>query len=177
MLLTRIELPNERELASIMAGERLPERSIPARSPDGVSLRGMLQSVLRREDGSVLYAAEENLITNGGFDLLCNVLGQNAQPADLSHIAIGTDNTAAAVSQTALQNESAREAATYAHTTGTKTFSMAATFAAGTGTGAIVEAGLFNASSGGTMFNRVVFAAINKGANDSLEQTFTITFS
>ena len=178
MQLTRIELPNERELAAIKMNERLPERPpAPVQSVDGARLRGMLQSVLRRGDGTVLYAAEENLITNAGFDLLCNVLGLNSQPSDLTHIAIGTGSTAAAAAQTALVTQVARESATYAHTTGSKSFTMEATFSAGTGTGAITESGLFNASSGGTMFNRVTFAAINKGGNDSLEQTFTITFS
>lgn len=43
-----------------------------------------------------------------------------------------------------------------------------ATFAAGTGTGALTEAGIFNASSAGTMLNRVVFATVNKGASDTL---------
>ena len=173
MQLNRIELPSDRDLAAIMADERLPERAAPR--VEGARLRGMLQSVLRRADGSVLYAAEENLITNGGFDFIADVMGNNAQPADMSHIAIGTGTTAAAASQTALVTEVARGVAVYDHTAGQKTFTMAETFAAGTGTGAITESGVLNAASGGTMLNRVVFAAINKGANDSLTQTFTFT--
>ena len=175
MQLNRIELQNDSGLDAVMADERLPERAAPRF--EGARLRGMLQSVLRRADGSVLYAAEENLITNGGFDFIADVIGANSQPADMSHIAIGTGTTAAAATQTALVTEAARGAATYGHTDGTKTFTMEATFAAGTGTGAITESAVLNAASGGTLLNRVVFAAINKGVNDSLTQTFTFTLS
>jgi hypothetical protein len=52
-----------------------------------------------------------------------------------------------------------------------------ASFPAGTGTGAIVEAGLFNASSGGDMLCRTTFAVVNKGANDSITITWTVTVS
>ena len=36
---------------------------------------------------------------------------------------------------------------------------------------------LGNASSAGTMLDRVTFAVINKGSDDSLTQTFTFTMS
>ena len=52
-----------------------------------------------------------------------------------------------------------------------------ASFGAGTGTGAITEAGLLNASSSGTLLCRTVFSVINKGANDTLGITWTVTIS
>jgi len=85
------------------------------------------------------------------------------RPAALGHIAVGT--------------EIARKAATYAHVAGTKVFSFEATFDPGEATGAITEAGVFNAAVAGTMLDRVVFAVINKGANDTLTQKFTFTMS
>ena len=54
---------------------------------------------------------------------------------------------------------------------------MSIHFAAGSGTGAITEAGVFNASSGGTMLCRTVFSVVNKGADDSMTITWTITVS
>ena len=144
---------------------------------EGAVIRGALELVLEREDGSGLYVAQPNLITNAGFDLLCNVLGKNAQPSDLTHIAIGTGTTAAAAADTALETENARVSATYAHTAGTKVMTMTGTVAAGTGTGSITEAGSLNASANGTLFNRTVFSAVTKAAADSLQVTFTYTFS
>jgi hypothetical protein len=41
----------------------------------------------------------------------------------------------------------------------------------------LTEAGVFNAASGGTMFDRVVFPVVNKGADDSLTAVFTFTMS
>lgn len=197
MQLNRIELPSLADVAEIMASETLPElaservhmqenhQGILANEDgfrsfisEGISpLRGMLQGVLLREDGSVLYHAEENLVVNSGWDLLCDVIGKNNQPSDLTHIGIGTGTTAVDASQTDLVAQVARESATYAHTAGTKIFTMQASFPAGTGTGAITEAGLFNAATGATLFSRVVFAAINKGATDIYQETFTYTFS
>lgn len=153
----------------------------PFQKPDGTyhdvaAAKGFFQAVLKRPDNTILYHAQPNLIVNGGWDLLCNVLGLNAQPSDITHVAIGTGSTAAAATQTTLVTELVRQTATYAHTAGTMSCTFTRNFAAGTGTGALREAGLFNASSGGTMFNRVVFDVINKQAGDILGVTFTISF-
>ena len=176
MELNRVEFAemSSQQIAALMANEKLPS---VGEEGEQVYLRGMLQMVLRRKDGSGVYMAQENLITNAGFDLLCDVVGKNAQPGDLTHIGIGTGGAAAAAAQTSLTTQNARGTAAYAHVTGTKIFTMSATFAAGTGTGSVVEAGCFNAANAGTMFNRVVFTAIAKGAADSLAVTFTFTFS
>jgi len=56
-------------------------------------------------------------------------------------------------------------------------FTFTASFLAGDATGAITEAGVFNASSSGTMFDRVVFPVVNKGSDDSLTAVFTFTMS
>ena len=81
--------------------------------------------------------------------------------------AVHAPPTAAAAANTALVTELARKAATFSHTAGTKVFQFEATFNAGEATGAITEAGVFNAASAGTMLDRVVFAVINKGADDA----------
>ena len=97
----------------------------------------------------------------------------------MSHIGVGSGNRAAASTDTTLQTQLARVAAAYNHTDNTKAFSLESTFAAGTATGTVREAGVFNGSSGSAvMLNRVVLgAAVNKGAADTLIQTFTFTFS
>ena len=145
---------------------------------DAVKITGHMDLVLKLGKGGFITLHKPNLIVDGGVDLIADALGKpSSRPGVISHIAIGTDNTAAASTDTALGTEVARAAATYAHTSSTATFTMAATFAAGTGTGALVEAAVLNAASSGTMLNRVVFSVINKGSGDSLTQTFTFTIS
>lgn len=51
-----------------------------------------------------------------------------------------------------------------------------ATFAAGEGTGALVEAGLFTGAADATLCAYQEFAAVNKGAADSLTVTWTVTY-
>lgn len=99
----------------------------------------------------------------------------NATPPNLmSHMAVGTDNTAASAGQTALLTEVGRVALTSTTTT-TVTNSYVASFPAGTGTGALVEAGIFNATPAGTMLCRTVFPVVNKGANDGMTITWDVT--
>jgi phage-related tail protein len=89
---------------------------------------------------------------------------------------VGTSSTAAAAGQTALVSESARGALTSTTVTNNE-IAYVETFAAGTATAALTEAGIFDASSGGDMLCRTVFSVVNKGANDSMTITWTITVS
>lgn len=145
---------------------------------DDMQIHGHLTLELVGPDGVVKERIEkDNLIVNGGFDFICDAIGNASRGAVMGYIALGTDATAASASQTALLAEAARVATSYAHTGGTKIFSLAATFSAGTGTGALTEAGVLNAASSGTLLDRVTFSTINKGSSDSLTATFTFTLS
>ncbi|MEO9387064.1 MULTISPECIES: hypothetical protein [Chromobacterium] len=147
-------------------------------SIDKLKLHGAMELVLLRKDGSVETRRKDNLIVDVGFDLVCDALGNaKGRPGVLSHIAVGTGTDPVASNQKALSTELARLAATYAHSAGTKVFTMTSTFNAGTATGAITEAGVFNAASNGIMFDRVLFNVINKGSDDTLTVTFTFTLS
>lgn len=190
--MTRIELPDAQDVEAILRNDLFDKRLEVIKKMERMSSQfeddgnpflirmptsGVSQQVLWREDGTVLYQSDHNLITDAGFDLLCDVLGNNTQPSDLTHIGIGSGTTAAAVGDTTLGSQLARVAGVYAHTTGTKVFTLTSTFPAGTGTGTVTEAGCFNAANAGTLFNRVVFGAVTKGGADSFQQTFTFTFS
>lgn len=151
------------------------------RRKHGMALRGTMHCALRRPDGSILAVRKDNGIVDAGFDFIANSIGNRAAggaTAAMGWIGVGTGTTAFAASQTALVTELVRQAASYAHTAGTKLFTFTTTFAAGVGTGTITEAAVFNqATLGGTMLDRVVFSAINKAAGDTLAQTFTFTMS
>lgn len=153
---------------------------LEATSPrnEHLGMTGAIESILYRKDGLIEVRRKNNLIVNGGRDFIADAIGKSAsRPAVMGWIAVGTGTTAAAGAQTALVTELDRNAATYAHTAGTATFTLEASWAAGDGTGALTEAGIFNASIAGTMLNRVVFSVINKGADDTLTQRFTFTLS
>ena len=145
---------------------------------ENMQLQGAMTLIVRRASGDIETVHKDNIIVNVGFDFIADAIGKSAsRPSVMGFIALGTGTTAAAASQSALVSELDRNAASYAHTTGTKAFSFTADFPAGDGTGAITEAGVFNAASGGIMLDRVVFPVVNKGADDSLTAAFTFTMS
>jgi hypothetical protein len=128
------------------------------------------------EDGSLKEAVEiKNLVVDTGKGYIASRM-KDATATVMSHMAVGTDNTAAAAGQTALIAEVARVALA-STTVVSNVVTYIATFAAGTGTGALTEAGIFNASTAGTMLCRTVFSVINKGALDSMTITWTVTLS
>ena len=113
----------------------------------------------------------DNLITNAGFDLIADVIGLNAQPSDITHMAIGNGAAGDATATALTPTETERVVATYAHTAGTKTFTFTSTF---TTVVAAVEYGLLNAAAAGTLLNIAGFSAITV---DSLQIVTTITLS
>ena len=116
-----------------------------------------------------------NLVVTTGKNFVASRM-KDATATAMSHMAIGTGTTAAAAGNTALGTEAARQALTSTTVT-TNEVAYVASFAAGTGTGAITEAGLLNAASGGTLLCRTVFSVVNKGADDSMTVTWTVTVS
>ena len=120
---------------------------------------------------------KHNLITNSGYEFLVNCLANETRPSAMRYIAVGKGTASPSSSNTALGSELFRKKCTYSYVSPNKFFSYNATFNAGEATGAITEAGLLNASSGGTLFDRVTFPVINKGALDIYNIDFTITFS
>jgi hypothetical protein len=168
------------EVCSVQDAQDWLARMRDAAPRTNIGIRGFSESMLFRKDGIIEVRHKENGISDAGFDFISHAIGNRAAAgatAAMSHIAVGTGATAFAAAQTTLVTELNRQAATFAHTIGTKVFSFSASYAAGTATGAITEAGVFNAASAGTMLDRVTFAVINKGSDDSLTQTFTFTMS
>lgn len=127
-------------------------------------------------DGRVKETREKhNLIVDTGEQGIADQLIASPTLAKPTHFGVGTSSTAVASTQTALVSETGTRVAFTSKTRTTNVVTMVGTFAAGNGTGALTEAGIFNASTSGTMYSRVVFSVINKGASDSLELTWTYT--
>lgn len=134
---------------------------------DKLQIKGTARAILTHTDGRVEVIEDHNMIMNGGFDLLISsLINSSNRPDPLGYIAIGRGTTATAATQTALVNEAYRKAGTWRWNAGTKTFTITASWATGAVTGNITEGAVFNASSGGTMFDRIVFSTPFAGASD-----------
>ena len=144
-----------------------------------INLQGHFRIDCIGADGNLKWCEEiNNLIMNGGYDFMSDVLFKDAQPSEMNQIAIGSGATAAAASQTAMITELARATAVYAHVAGTKVATLTVTFAAGTGTGTVREVGVLNAASNGVMLSRALLGTARaKAATDSLQVTYTFTLS
>lgn len=125
------------------------------------------------------------VITNNGVGFIVDAWENLVELEIMKYHGCGTTNTAeaagdsalAAESTTALNPDSTRatgtlteSAANAFQTVGTLTFDA---------TAAIVEHGLFSqaATGGGTLFDRSVFSTINVASGDSIQFTYTVTFT
>ena len=138
---------------------------------DGLKLTGKLTIALNDE----IVQEVPNLVVTAGKGYVASRMKDTSATA-MSHMAIGSGNTAAAAGNTALESELARTGLTSTTVSGADIVYVD-TFAAGTGTGAVKEAAILNASSGGTMLCRTVFSVVNKGASDAMTITWTVTVS
>jgi hypothetical protein len=137
---------------------------------------GFVKARLLDPNGKVKEAKDlgYNLIVDTGKQGIADQLLAAPTIPKPTHMGIGTGATAPAAANTALVTETGTRQALTKSRSGNVVTNVA-TFGAGVGTGAITEAGIFTASTAGTMFSRIVFSAINKGANDTLELTWTYT--
>ena len=135
-------------------------------------LTGQVHVTVTNEHGEVVEQRAANLVVTTGKNFTASRMVGVASNV-MSHMALGSNNTAAAVGDTALLGELGRVALTASSATNVVTYT--ATFGVGVATGGVQEAGIFNASSAGTMLCRVVFAIVNKGANDTIAITWTVT--
>jgi hypothetical protein len=141
-----------------------------------VKLTGQVSIRILDKDGNVKDERNiKNLVVTVGKEFIASRMVGTASNI-MSHMAIGSDSTAAAVGNTGLGAELGRVALTSGTASGAVA-TYVATFGAGVGTGAVVEAGLFNASSSGTMLCRTVFSVVNKGADDAMTITWQVTVS
>ena len=137
---------------------------------DNLTLTGALTISLN----DVGVQETNNLVVTSGKNWVADRM--NDANTVMTHMALGTSSTVAAVGNTTLVAELDRNPLT-STTVSTNTVAYACTWAAGDGTGAITEAGLFDAASTGDMLARTVFSVVNKGASDSITITWTITIS
>jgi len=133
---------------------------------------------------TVIYYFRKNVVTNAGLAEIVKLvfgLGGNV----FKYVAIGTGTTPESVADTALESELARKVATVSQTTmvvENDTAVLEATFSSGdglSGSKSICEAGVFNASTGGVLLARKVFACVpvNFDAGDSITIRYYVQMS
>jgi hypothetical protein len=140
-----------------------------------LKVTGQVSVVITGKDGQVKDQREiKNLVVTVGKEFIAGRMV--GTPTAMSHMAIGSGTTAADVADTTLETELGRVELGSASASGA-VVTYTATFPPGTGTGAVTEAGTLNASSGGVMLCRTVFAVVNKGADDAMAITWAVTVS
>ena len=144
---------------------------------DELKVAGSVNVVIRDESGKQKENFTiPNLVVTTGLAYIASRM-KDATATAMTHMAVGTGNTAAAAGNTALETQLGSRVALTSTTVTSNSIAYVASFGAGVATGALTEAGIFNASTSGTMLCRTVFAVINKGASDTMTITWTITIS
>jgi len=113
-----------------------------------------------------------NTVTTSGKEGIADNILAAPSLGKPTHMAVGTGSPGA----NALGVENDRNALTSKTRSGA-VVTMVGDWAAGDATAALTEAGVFNASSSGNMWLSTSFAVINKGANDTLQISWTLTIS
>jgi hypothetical protein len=115
-----------------------------------------------------------NLVTDVGLNEIRNFLSGTA--TDFDNFAIGTGTTAAASDDTALETEVFRDTITQRSNIDTGEMQFKYYLSSDDANGnAISEAGILDASSGGDLLARVVFAADDKTASEAWNFVWTFT--
>ncbi len=140
---------------------------------NSMDLAYTMEAVLRDEFGAVKQEVSvHNTVTTAGRNAIADQLLASPTLGKPTNMGIGTG----APTGTALGTEIDRNALTSKTRSGA-VVTMVGDWAAGDGTGAITEAGVFDAASTGNMHLSTSFSVINKGANDTLQITWTLTIS
>ena len=116
----------------------------------------------------------ENLVVDQGLEYTSKLLNGISSDA-FKYIAIGTNSTAAAISDTTLNTEEDRVLATTAYEASFKA-KLTGTFNF-TGNVTLREAGILDAASVGHLLSRVTFADKSFGAGESLAIVWTVELS
>lgn len=134
---------------------------------------------------AILWLFSPLLRTTAGRSWQARVMGDTASSgvgtyAPATYIGLTANSTAPAAANTALTGEItvgslARAQATYAHTTGTATYTLTQTFTSDQSV-TIAKIGVFNAATGGTMvFETLLNATATLVSGDQLQITHTVT--
>lgn len=139
---------------------------------DKLNLIGNVKMIVTRGNGEVEEYNFKNRVVSTGTDYVAQRMASDLSTI-MSHMALGSDDTAPVDADTILGTELGRVILDDT-TVADSDVTYQATFPQGTATGAVVEAGIFNDASVGAMLARTVFPVINKGESDSITMIWRI---
>lgn len=130
--------------------------------------------------------ASFRVVTTAGVNFLASAFDNTVEPEILKYHGYGTGGGAEAIGDTALTTElnteynpnGTRPTGSQAHAT--NTYTTVGTLTPDTGSPAVTEHGVFSqAATGGTLWDRSLFAAVNLVAanGDSLQTTYVLTLT
>lgn len=140
---------------------------------ESVTIKGYLNIKLYDENMNIKEERNiQNLVVTVGKTYFASRAIANTTSI-MSHMAVGSQNTAPVVSETTLGSELGRVTLDSTNATA-NSIAYVATFPAGTGTGTLTEAGIFNNVTSGTMLCRTQFNPINKSSTDAIVITWNV---
>jgi hypothetical protein len=144
-----------------------------------IGYQAQLSAVLYDRNGMVVKnfgVIGRRMVTTAGVTALAATFTNTVEPETFNYHDAGTGTTAESAAHTALVTPwgGARVAGTQTNPGSTNVYRSVATITF-TGNFAITEHGLFGASSGGTMLDRTLFAAINVENGSSIAFTWELT--
>lgn len=144
---------------------------------DGLKVRGEVTFKAKSPNGVTRVMKFKNLVGNYGTSLMATLLSGGAN-IQVNQIAVGTDATPEAVTDTGLGAELYRKGASVVLGTGVDAnkVTFEATWSAGAAAGTLREAGLFDDPTAGNMFSRTTFADLVVGPADTLIATWVVSF-
>lgn len=152
---------------------------------NNIKLKGTYTFEIRDVNGNIRDSwTVDNVVTNAGKAELANLTGNVSTPTEFTYIAVGTDNTAASATQTALVAEITdsgleRASGTVSRQTTTTTddtYQITKTWTA-SGSKTVEEVGVFNAASAGTMLSRALTTSKAVTSGETLTATYQLRFS
>ena len=145
-------------------------------------IKGHVKVVLKDKNGKVKQVHEHSNTITVGMDMLNADTMSDGAEAEIGWMAVGTTNGGKTTASTALEaiiagSNNTLDSTTQGTAANDNDVIYVCSWAAGDGTGTIIEAGLFNVAactSGMMAYDESM--NIVKGAGDSLEITWTISF-
>ena len=140
-----------------------------------LNVTGTLKIVVKDENGDIKDEREvSNLVVTTGRNYIASrMIGTT--PTTMTHMGVGSGTTSPVLADAQLESQLGSRVTLTSSTVSANVVTYTATFAAGEGTGAVTEAGIFNAATSGVMLCRTTFDVVNKGANDTLAITWSVT--
>lgn len=143
-----------------------------------VTIQSELRAVVTRKDGTIedYGIISRRIITTAGANYIVDAHQNLTELENINFHAMGTGVNGEVVGDVTLQTEVESRVSGVQSEPAANQYRSVATITA-SAPRAVTEHGILSASSAGTLFDRSVFSVINLAAFDSIQFTYTVTYS